>query len=126
MNNTYKFTPSQIRYIIWMYRLSCGGCGVKNVELAAALDFSKPSVHYMLKSLTERGIVRRETFGLAHFTEEGALLAQKYTVCFRLIEKRISDLCGDSTASENAVCGLLADMPSAKLDELYQSQEAEE
>lgn len=122
MHNANKFTYSQIRYIIWMSRLSREGCGVKNVELAEALDFSKPSVHNMLKSLAELGVVRQETFGLAHLTDAGRELAQKYEACFCLIEGRIADLCGEGAASENAICGILADLPAARLNELYESQ----
>ena len=39
--------------MICMLRLSRGGYGVKNVEIATALDYSKPSVHNMLKSLAD-------------------------------------------------------------------------
>lgn len=122
MHNSNQFTYSQIRYMIWLYRLSPGGYGVKNVELAEALDFSKPSVHNMLKSLGELGIVRQESFGLAHLTDEGRLLARKYAACYGILEETMRDLCGDGAASENAICGLLADMPPSKVDELYASQ----
>lgn len=119
MDNSVKFTFSQVKYIVWLYCLSQGGQGVKNVELAGALGFSKPSVHNMLKSLAELGVVRREVFGLAFFTDEGRALAQKYAYCYALLEKKMSEICGNGAASENAICGLLADMPTSKIDELY-------
>lgn len=119
MDNNVKFTFSQVKYIVWLHRLSQGGQGVKNTELAGALGFSKPSVHNMLKSLGELGIVRQEVFGLAFFTDEGRALAQKYSHCFALLEKKMSEICGNGAASENAICGLLADMPASKIDELY-------
>ena len=75
MDNIVKFTFSQVKYIVWLYRLSQGGQGVKNVELAGALGFSKTSVHNMLKSLAELGIVKQEMFELASFTDEGRALA---------------------------------------------------
>ena len=119
LDNNVKFTFSQVKYIVWLHRLSQGGQGVKNTELAGALGFSKPSVHNMLKSLGELGIVRQEVFGLAFFTDEGRALAQKYSHCFALLEKKMSEICGNGAASENAICGLLADMPASKIDELY-------
>lgn len=119
MDNCTKFTFSQIRYMICLFRLSQGGHGVKNIELANALGFSKPSVHNMLRSLSELGIVRQEVFGLAFFTEEGRALAQKYTLCYEKLEDKMSEICGSGAASENAICGLLADMPIEKIDELY-------
>ena len=92
---------------------------MRNVELAGALGFSKPSVHNMLKSLAELGVVRKEIFGLAFFTEEGHTLARKYAHCYRLLEERLSEICGVGAASETAICGLLADMPLEKIDEFY-------
>lgn len=119
MNNSVKFTSSQIRYMLCMLRLSRGGCGVKNIELATALDYSKPSVHNMLKSLADMGVVKREIFGLAHFTDEGHALAIKYEYCFHLLENKMKELCGDNATTEIAICGILADMSPDKIDELY-------
>ena len=102
-----------------------GGYGVKNVELANALGFSKPSVHNMLKSLAGLGIVKQEIFGLAFFTDEGRVLAQKYAVCYAKLEKEMTEICGNGAASENAVCGLLADMPYDRLNDLYNSKNNE-
>lgn len=119
MNNTKKLTSSQIRYMIWMFRLSRNGAGVKNIELATVLELSKPSIHNMLKSLAEMGIVTKQTYGLAHFTDEGRMLAKKYETCFKLLESRLSELCGDNTITENSICGILADLPCEKIDRLY-------
>ena len=119
MDNGIRYTFSQIRYVVCMYRLSNGGVGVKNAELAAALGYSKPSVHNMLRALGERGIVRQESFGLAFFTETGRALAEKYAACYAYLQKGHTELCGSGAASENALCGLLADMPSEALDRLY-------
>ena len=123
MDNNVKFTFAQVRYIVCLYRLSQGGYGVKNVELASALGFSKPSVHNMLKSLAELGIVKQEIFGLAFFTDEGRVLAEKYAVCYAKLEKEMTEICGKGAASENAIRGLLADMPTPKIDELYDRSE---
>lgn len=117
-DNNVKFTFSQIRYMICLYRLSEGGCGVKNVELAGALGFSKPSVHHMLRSLSDLGVVTQESFGLAHLTARGRALAEIYARCYVKLEAKMNELCGRGAASENAICGLLADMPWERIDEL--------
>ena len=119
MDNDVKLTSSQIKYIVCLYRLSKNGNGVKNVEISGALGLSKPSVHNMLKFLTEIGVVRQEVFGLAFFTEEGRALAKKYAFCYAYLEKKIDEICGNGAASENAICVLLADMPGEKIDALY-------
>ena len=119
MTNYTRFTLSQIRYLIGLYRLSADGCGVKNTELARTLGLSKPSVHYMLKSLSALGMVTQKTFGLAHLTEDGYRTARKYAVCFALLERKMAELCGNDAVSENAICGMLADMPPENIDHLY-------
>lgn len=119
MNNTKKLTSSQIRYMIWLFRLSRNGAGVKNIELATVLELSKPSIHNMLKSLAEMGIVTKQTYGLAHFTDEGRMLAKKYETCFVLLEDKLSELCGKDEVTENSICGILADLPCEKIDRLY-------
>ncbi len=117
-----KFTFAQVKYIVCLYRLSKGGYGVKNVELASALGFSKPSVHNMLKSLSDLGVVRQEVFGLAFLTEKGRSLAHIYTICYEKLERKMTEICGSGAVSENAICGLLADMPMDKLEKLYNSK----
>ena len=117
----YKLTISQIRYLIYLYRLSQGGCGVKNVELAASLGLSKPSVHNMLRSLNELRLVSQEAFGLAHLTDEGYSLAQRYAACFAVTERKMAEAFGHGTVSESAVCGVLADMSPDVLESLYDS-----
>lgn len=117
-----KLTFSQIRYIICLFRLSQSGCGVKNVDIANDLGFSKPSVHNMLKSLSELGAVKQEGFGLAFLTCEGRALAEKYTYCYNVLREKVGEICESSAVSENAICSILADMPREKIEELYKSK----
>lgn len=119
LDNNVKLTFAQVKYIICLYRLSAAGYGVKNVEVASALGVSKPSVHNMLKSLVDLGVVRQEVFGLAHFTDEGRALAKKFVCVYEYLLKEMQGLCGDGAVSENAICGLLADMPWDRLDEMH-------
>ena len=75
----------------------------------------------MLKSLAEMGIVTQEAFGLAHFTDEGRMLAKKYEVCFALFQSKMNELCETDTITEIAICGILADIPLEKIDRLYEA-----
>lgn len=111
--------------MICIYHLAQHDDGVKNLDIATALGFSKPSVHNMLKYLADIGIVQKETFGLAYLTDDGRTIAQKYAHCYALLEKKMSEICGNGAASENAICGLLADMPCDRLNELYNSKNNE-
>ena len=119
MDNNIRLTLSQIKYILWIHRLSKNENGVKNVELATALGVSKPSVHNMLKYLAEINLVRHEFFGLAFFTEEGRSLAEKYAYCYGLLEDKILDICGKKTLIDDALCGLLAGLTIEMIEELY-------
>ena len=122
MNQNVKYSSSQIRYMIWLARLSREGVGVKNIELATVLGYSKPSVHNMLRSLADAGIVTQEAFGLAHLTEEGRRTAEQYLVCFELLEQAVTKACGEASTTEIALCGILADMPPERLSSLYRAQ----
>ena len=126
MHNCIKFTSSQIRYMIWLSRLSREGFGVKNVELATALELSKPSVHNMLKSLAELGIITQASFGLACLTDKGRIFSQKYEQCFTFLEKKMTELCGDNATTEIAICGILADLSQDKINELYETHQTKE
>ena len=125
LDNQNRYTPAQIRYIICIYHLAQHDDGVKNLDIATALGFSKPSVHNMLKYLADIGIVQKETFGLAYLTDNGRTIAQKYATCYAVLSQKITDICGSDAASENAICGLLADMPYDRLNELYNSKNNE-
>ena len=105
--------------MIRLYKLSDGRYGVRSVALAEALGVSKPSVHNMLRSLAELGMIRQESFGRAFFTEKGRILAEKYSFCYTYLEKQLAAVCGEGAVSENAVCGLLADMPLERIEEVY-------
>ncbi len=124
MDNKKRLTASHIRYLIKLYQLSTDGVGVKNVDLAKALGFSKPSVHNMLKYLSEMDYVEQQSYGLAHLTCNGRKVAQKYAFCFELLKDRISELCGDAFSAENAVCTLLAELGENRTNELYRSGDA--
>lgn len=124
MDSKKRLSASHIRYLIKLYQLSSDGVGVKNIDLAKALGFSKPSVHNMLKYLSEMDYVEQRSYGLAHLTHDGREIAQKYAFCFDVLKDRISELCGDTFSAENAVCTLLAELGEARADEMYKSGDA--
>lgn len=122
MDNNLKFTSSQIKYIICIYRLSQNTFGVRNVEIANALKVSKPSVHKMLRSLSEACIISQNALSVVFFTDEGRELAQRYALCYKEIEKIFSESCGDEILSENAIYALLSEIPINKLAKLHKTK----
>lgn len=122
MNKENKFTFSSLKYLIWIYRLSQSGCRIKNAELANVLGLKKPSVHNMLKNLSDVGMVRQNIFGLGCLTEDGYSLAQKYVFCFSVLDHKISEMLGKDATSENTICRALAGVPFDKINKLYESE----
>ena len=112
-------SASQIRYLISLYRLSGEGVGVRSVELAATLGLSRPSVHNMLRVLCAMELLEQESFGLAHLTERGRALAEKYVSCLGLLKARMHTVLGANAVREGALCALLADLSEAALEDFY-------
>lgn len=52
MTNRRTLTASNIRYLLTMKELDRDGCGVRCVDLASALNLSKPSVHNMMDTFS--------------------------------------------------------------------------
>jgi Mn-dependent DtxR family transcriptional regulator len=61
-----------------MKELDRDGCGVRCVDLASALNLSKPSVHNMMDTFSELGIISKTSYGVAHFTDSGNDTARRY------------------------------------------------
>lgn len=59
MTNRRTLTASNIRYLLTMKELDRDGCGVRCVDLASALNLSKPSVHNMMDTFSELGIISK-------------------------------------------------------------------
>lgn len=104
--------------MIHIFRLSENGIGVKNSELAKVIDVSKPSVHKMLKSLSDMGVISQKSFGLAHLTDYGRATASKYENGYCVLDRAIIGICGEGAVSEDAICGLMSDMSELTLDGL--------
>lgn len=114
-----SLSASQIRYLVSLYRLSGEGIGVKSAELASALGLSRPSVHNMLRVLCAMELLEQESFGLAHLTESGRVLAEKYVSCLELLKERMHTVLDANAVSESALCALLAELSQPLLEHLY-------
>ena len=92
MANLRNLSPSHIRYLLTMQELDRQGKGVRSSDIAAALGLSKPSVHNMMKTFMDFGLVRKDAYGAAFFT--------------RMREE------------QTAVCALLSQIPDEELEAL--------
>lgn len=65
MTNSNALTASNIRYLLTMKELDGDGRGVRCIALATALGLSKPSVHNMMGTFSQMGLISRDSYGAA-------------------------------------------------------------
>ena len=101
-----------------MQELDRQGRGVRSSDIAAALGLSKPSVHNMMKTFMDFGLVRKDAYGAAFFTPQGAetarLCRRYYEAVARLLRQGFPQMREEQTA----VCSLLAQIPEEELEAL--------
>ena len=100
-------------------KTSCGcNKGVRSSDIAAALGRSKPSVHNMMKTFMDFGLVRKDAYGAAFFTPQGAetarLCRRYYEAVARLLRQGFPRMREEQTA----VCALLSQIPEEELEAL--------
>ena len=118
MTNFRKLSPSHIRYLLTMQERARQGKGVRSSDIAAALGLSKPSVHNMMKTFMDFGLVRKDAYGAAFFTPQGAetarLCRRYYEAVARLLRQGFPQMREEQTA----VCSLLSQIPEEELEAL--------
>lgn len=64
-------------YLETIYMESLKSGPVRSIDIANALNYSKPSVSIAMKSLEEQGYIRRDDGRLISLTEKGLAIAQE-------------------------------------------------
>lgn len=77
-------TASNIKYLLTLKKLNEDSMGIRCVDIAEALDFSKSSVHTMMKTLSDIGFVEKVRYGTVFLTEKGFKFADQYSKYFKL------------------------------------------
>lgn len=72
-----KIQKSAEDYLETILMLSFSGEGVHSINIAAAMNFSKPSVSIAMKKLRENGYVTVDEEDHIHLTERGKAIAEK-------------------------------------------------
>jgi len=85
-NNTLQLTATNIRYLIAIHKLGGAEKFVKCTDIAKNLSVTRPSVHAMVKTLSEMNLIEKPHYGKVNFTHYGKETAQIYidsydTVC---------------------------------------------
>lgn len=59
--------------------------GIRCVDIAKALEITKPSVHTMMKTLTAMKLVRKTRYGNVFLSEDGIKAAQQYDGYYKTV-----------------------------------------
>ena len=87
--NKKPLTAANIKYLLAIQRLCTGQSGVRCTDLARRLNVAKPSVHAMVRSLSEQGLAAKERYGTIFLTEAGQQMAAQYAQCVEDLSSRL-------------------------------------
>ena len=85
MSSGPALTAANIRYLLAIEDLDRDGKGVRCVDVAQALGITKPSVHSMVDSMKDMGLLEKPHYGVIRLTDLGRSAADRYQVYFQTI-----------------------------------------
>ena len=85
MSSGPALTAANIRYLLAIEDLDRDGKGVRCVDVAQALGITKPSVHSMVDSMKDMGLLEKPHYGVIRLTDLGRSTADQYQVYFQTI-----------------------------------------
>lgn len=118
MQKNSTLTATNIKYLIAIYNLGGKEKFVKCTDIAGALGVTRPSVHAMIKTLTERQLITKPRYGKVSFTPFGYSTAEKYIKCYNASLGYLKDIIPHSADCYSAVCAFISRIPRADLDSL--------
>ena len=113
-----ELSASHIRYLLTMKQLEQSGSRLRCVDVAAALGLSRPSVHNMMDTLSQMGLIGRSGNGTAYFTQEGRAVAERYAGYYRAVEAMLLRTFPGLEEVQSAACSLMAEIPEPRLSAL--------
>lgn len=114
-NQNTTLTASNIKYLLVLYHISPANTGTRCVRIAENLGVTKPSVHTMMNTLKDMGLVQKDLYGSVSFTEKGLALTERYSEYFDLISSYFSEILPEEADAKSAACALLAELPEKSL-----------
>ena len=108
-------TAPQIRYLLAMKELDKDGAGVRSVQIASALGLSKPSIHTMLNTFREMGLIEKAEYGAACFTARGLDVVTRYSSYYNAVFRLLMRHFPPDEHLQTAVYAFLAEIPEENL-----------
>ena len=106
-------------YLETIYRLETRNRVARPRDIAARLDVASSTVTSALQSLSEKGLIDYEPYGLITLTEKGTLEARKVLTRHKILEDFLSSVLGLSPERAEAnACEMEHAVDSAALEKL--------
>lgn len=99
-----KIQKSAEDYLETILILSFKGEGVHSINIATALNFSKPSVSIAMKKLRENGYITVDGEDHIHLTERGREIAERVYERHRVLSSLLVHLGVDETTAREDAC----------------------
>lgn len=117
-NHDLALTAANIRYLLAIEELDQSGNGVRCVQVAQALNITKPSVHSMVGTMKEMELVEKSRYGMIHLTERGKRLADRYQGYFETICGHFAPLLPEKEDVTAAAYALLSELSPGSVEVL--------
>lgn len=117
-----KIQKSAEDYLETILMLSFSGEGVHSINIAAALNFSKPSVSIAMKKLRENGYVTVDEEDHIHLTESGKAIAEKIYERHIVLTDMLTRLGVDADTAREDACRIehvISDESFARIKEHF-------
>lgn len=105
-----KLTGNQIIYLLTIRKLAETKHVIKSVDVARELDYSRASVHKMLKSLGELDLINHEYYGSIKLTPLGKRKAGEYQKKYDKIAAALTSVLKPQGRYLLGICNLIEDM----------------
>ncbi len=117
-----KIQKSAEDYLETILMLSFSGEGVHSINIAAAMNFSKPSVSIAMKKLRENGYVTVDEEDHIHLTESGKAIAEKIYERHIVLTDMLTRLGVDADTAREDACRIehvISDESFARIKEHF-------
>ena len=114
-----KLTTTNIKYLIAINQLYNNQNGVRCTDLANMLGVSKPSVHRMVETMKNIGLIDKDRYGEIFFTQEGQELAEKYSSYYDSFSNSLWRIAPAETDIMSGICAFFAEFSTDEIEKMY-------
>ena len=116
---------SKIKYLLIIYRLCRENGTARSVDIAIHLGVARPSVHRMLSTMADVGLVHMEPRSAVSLTDQGRIAAESYDRQYEQIYPFFSEELGLSPYdAEQSAVAALSSLPQVCIEALCARCEA--